>query len=61
VSEENSKRAAVQQHRRILEKVWEQVERVMSDMRASLLEKLSDTEGVKTVEEQERTIECVVI
>jgi hypothetical protein len=33
----------------------------MSDMRASLLEKLSDTEGVKTVEEQERTIECVVI
>lgn len=49
------------QHRRILEKVWQQVEKVMEDLRAQLLGKLTNASlgGAtgKAVDEHERTIE----
>lgn len=62
---------AREQDRRILEKVWEQVERVMDELRALLLEKLSGASlgggpsngmgggGRKNADEYERTIESV--
>jgi exocyst complex component 2 len=49
------------QHRRILEKVWQQVEKVMDDLRNQLLDKLTNaslgTGPSKNADEHERTIE----
>ena len=47
--------SAQQQQKRILDKVWATVERVMSQMRNELLAKLQ--EPSRSVEEQEKTIE----
>ncbi|KZS97149.1 hypothetical protein SISNIDRAFT_406460 [Sistotremastrum niveocremeum HHB9708] len=47
-----------EQQKRILDKVWQQVERVMTSMRTTLLDKLAD--GTRAVEEQERTIEILL-
>ena len=47
--------SAQQQQKRILEKVWATVEKVMAQMRNELLAKLQDPS--KTVEEHEKTIE----
>lgn len=47
--------AAQQQQRRILEKVWSTVERVMGEMRNQLQAKL--LEPARSVEEQEKTLE----
>ncbi len=52
-----STESAVQQQKRILEKVWATVEKVMGQMRNELLAKLQ--EPSRSVEEQEKTIECV--
>jgi exocyst complex component 2 len=46
---------AEQQQRRILDKVWETVEKAMGDMRTLLLNQLQ--EPGRPVEEQEKTIE----
>jgi exocyst complex component 2 len=50
-------------HRRIMEKVWQQVEKVMEELRAQLTEKLANatlTSGTgKVTDEHERTIEWV--
>ena len=46
------------QPKRILDKVWQQVEKVMAGMRSTLLAKLEDSS--RPVEEQERTIESVL-
>ena len=45
------------QHRRILDKVWNAVEHVMGEMKEILFAQLRDPS--RTVEEQEKTIECV--
>ena len=50
--------SAQQQQKRILDKVWATVERVMSQMRNELLAKLQ--EPSRSVEEQEKTIEYVI-
>ena len=47
--------SAQQQQKRILDKVWATVEKVMSQMRNELLGKLQDPS--RSVEEQEKTIE----
>lgn len=47
--------AAEQQQRRILDKVWGTVEKVMGEMRNQLLGKLQ--ESSRSVEEQEKTLE----
>ncbi len=47
--------AAGQQQKRILDKVWSTVERVMSEMRNQLQAKLQ--EHSRSVEEQEKTLE----
>lgn len=47
--------AAGQQQKRILDKVWSTVERVMSEMRNQLQAKLQ--EPSRSVEEQEKTLE----
>lgn len=49
--------SAQQQQKRILDKVWATVEKVMSQMRNELLAKLQ--EPSRSVEEQEKTIEYV--
>ena len=49
--------AAEQQQKRILEKVWSMVERVMGEMRSQLSLKLQ--EQSRSVEEQEKILECV--
>ncbi|KAI9065588.1 hypothetical protein FKP32DRAFT_1610523 [Trametes sanguinea] len=49
--------SAQQQQKRILDKVWATVERVMSQMRNELLAKLQ--EPTRSVEEQEKTIEIL--
>jgi exocyst complex component 2 len=48
---------AEKQQKRILEKVWGTVEKAMGEMRSKLLAQLQDP--TRTVEEQEKTIECV--
>jgi len=53
---------AEEAHRKLLEKVWQQVEKVMEDLRVQLMEKLANaslgSNGVgKTADEHERTIE----
>ena len=53
-----STESAVQQQKRILEKVWATVEKVMAQMRSELLAKLQ--EPSRSVEEQEKTIEYVI-
>lgn len=50
---------AEQQQKRILDKVWNTVERVMAEMRNQLLGKLQ--EATRSVEEQEKTIEYAAI
>ncbi|KAM5533570.1 hypothetical protein V8D89_012786 [Ganoderma adspersum] len=52
-----STESAVQQQKRILEKVWATVEKVMAQMRNELLAKLQ--EPSRSVEEQEKTIEIL--
>ncbi|PIL27676.1 hypothetical protein GSI_10828 [Ganoderma sinense ZZ0214-1] len=52
-----STESAVQQQKRILEKVWATVEKVMGQMRNELLAKLQ--EPSRSVEEQEKTIEIL--
>lgn len=47
--------AAEQQQKRILEKVWANVEKAMGEMRNMLLSQLKDP--TRSVEEQEKTIE----
>lgn len=49
--------AAEQQQKRILDKVWSMVERVMGEMRDQLSAKL--LEPSRSVEEQEKILECV--
>ncbi len=49
--------SAQQQQKRILDKVWATVEKVMNQMRNELLGKLQDPS--RSVEEQEKTIEYV--
>ena len=49
----------VSEQKRILDKVWSNVEKVMAEMKSLLLSKLQ--EPSRSVEEQEKTIECVVI
>ncbi|KAG8685870.1 hypothetical protein FRC09_014485, partial [Ceratobasidium sp. 395] len=46
------------QQKRIADRVWAAVERVMGDMRAALFERLRDGEG--NVEDQERTLEMLL-
>ncbi|KAG8711734.1 hypothetical protein FRC08_015518 [Ceratobasidium sp. 394] len=46
------------QQKRIADRVWAAVERVMGDMRAALFERLRDSEG--TVEDQEKTLEMLL-
>ena len=48
-----------QQQKRILDKVWSSVEKAMNAMRSTLLSQLQDP--TRSVEEQEKTIECVSI
>lgn len=43
------------QHKRVFDKVWTSVEKIMSDMKGKLYEGLKDPN--RAVEEQERTIE----
>ena len=50
--------SAQQQQKRILDKVWATVEKVMGHMRSDLLAKLQ--EPSRSVEEQEKTIESVL-
>jgi len=50
---------AEQQQKRILDKVWTTVEKAMGEIRASLLSQLQDHS--RTVEEQEKTIEYVLV
>lgn len=50
--------AAGLQQKRILDKVWSTVEKVMSEMRNDLLAKLQDHS--RNVEEQEKTLEYVL-
>lgn len=45
------------QQKRIADRVWSAVERVMGDMRAALFSRLRD--GEENVEEQEKTLEYV--
>jgi exocyst complex component 2 len=45
------------QQRRIADRVWAAVERVMGDMRAALMSRLQD--GEASVEEHEKTLELV--
>ncbi|KAI1798032.1 exocyst complex component Sec5-domain-containing protein [Ganoderma leucocontextum] len=52
-----STESALQQQKRILDKVWATVERVMAQMRNELLAKLQ--EPSRSVEEQEKTIEIL--
>jgi len=47
-----------EQQKRILDKVWSTVEKVMAEMRNLLLAQLQDTS--RTVDEHEKTIEYVV-
>lgn len=47
-----------EQQKRILDKVWSTVEKVMAEMRNLLLVQLHDTS--RTADEHEKTIECVV-
>lgn len=47
--------SAEQQQKRILEKVWANVEKAMGEMRSMLLSQLKDP--TRSVEEQEKTIE----
>jgi exocyst complex component 2 len=47
-----------EQQKRIFDKVWNAVEKVMEDMRVTLLAQLK--EPSRTVDEQEKTIEYVV-
>ena len=49
--------SAQQQQKRILDKVWATVEKVVAQMRNELLTKLQDPS--RSVEEQEKTIEWV--
>lgn len=49
---------AEQQQKRILEKVWANVEKAMAEMRAALIAQLQDP--ARSVEEQERTLEYVL-
>jgi exocyst complex component 2 len=46
-----------QQQKRILDKVWSSVEKAMNAMRSTLLSQLQD--ATRSVEEQEKTIECI--
>jgi exocyst complex component 2 len=54
----SSSTAAEQQQKRIFDKVWGAVEKVMGDMKQNLLNELK--EPLRSVEEQEKTIEFVV-
>lgn len=54
-----SSASAQEQQRRILDKVWGTVEKVMGEMKRQLLTKLQ--EPGRSVEEQEKTIEYVSI
>lgn len=49
--------SAEQQQKRIFDKVWDTVEKVIGEMRKMLLNQLKDPS--RTVEEHEKTIECV--
>lgn len=50
---------AEQQQKRILDKVWSTVEKVMSEMRTLLVSQLQ--EPGRSIEDQEKTIESVFI
>ena len=47
-----------EQQKRILDKVWSTVEKVMGEMRNLLLVQLQDPS--RSVDEHEKTIECVI-
>ena len=47
--------AATQQQKRILDRVWQTVEKVMGEMRNQLQAKLQETS--RSIEEQEKTLE----
>lgn len=50
--------SAASEQKRILDKVWSNVEKVMAEMKSLLLSKLQ--EPSRSVEEQEKTIEYAV-
>ena len=56
-SKDSQNTTAEQQQKRILDKVWNTVEKAMSEMRALLLGQLQ--QPGRPVEDQEKTIECV--
>lgn len=56
-SKDSQNTTAEQQQKRILDKVWNTVEKAMSEMRALLLGQLQ--QPGRQVEDQEKTIECV--
>jgi exocyst complex component 2 len=49
--------AEEQQQKRILDRVWDSVEKAMTEMKNMLQSQLQDPS--RSVEEQEKTIECV--
>jgi len=53
----NASKAAEQQQKRILDKVWASVEKAMGEMRNVLVAQLQDT--TRSVDEQEKTLEFV--
>lgn len=53
----NASKAAEQQQKRILDKVWASVEKSMGEMRNVLVTQLQDT--TRSVDEQEKTLEFV--
>lgn len=48
-----------EKHRRVFEKIWGQVEKIMSDLRQNLTTRLRDPR--RTLEEVEKIIECVCV
>ena len=56
-SKDSQNTTTEQQQKRILDKVWNTVEKAMSEMRALLLGQLQ--QPGRPVEDQEKTIECV--
>jgi len=55
----NGNQQQQQQQKRILNKVWASVEKAMGELRKVLLNQLQD--GMRSVEEQEKTLELVII
>jgi len=57
-SQATSSSAVTDQQKRIFDKVWTAVEKVMEEMRSTMLAQLKDHS--RPVDEQEKTIECVI-